>query len=199
MPERYWTNVWEYFRLASVIVIKNNLQRKFESLIKIARAFSVWYFANQIEYTECKTVRCVKNLVYKVWPTFTWSQICFGLNFIHFHCSIYCSLMFHFLFAYSFVERFGRQTRWDWETKIGKLEISFSRPRNDGNTYSLNLVFLGGKVTLKIEVVSAALLFQEGKLSYEEAILARQTMIKQNQQRVMEIKQEVGIILSTWE
>ena len=62
---------------------------------------------------------------------------------------------------------------------------------------SLNLVFLGGKVTLKIEVVSAALLFQEGKLSYEEAILARQTMIKQNQQRVMEIKQEVGIILST--
>lgn len=30
----------------------------------------------------------------------------------------------------------------------------------------------------------------EGKLSYEEAILARQTMIKQNQQRVMEIKQE---------
>ena len=199
MPERYWTHVWEYFPLASVIVIKKNLQRKFESLIKIPRAFSVWYFANQIEYTECKTVRCVKNLVYKVWPTFTWSQICFGLNFIHFHCSIYCSLMFHFLFAYSFVERFGRQTRWDWETKIGKLEISFSRPRNDGNTCSLNLVFLGGKVTLKIEVVSAALLFQEGKLSYEEAILARQTMIKQNQQRVMEIKQEVGTIWSTWE
>ena len=110
-------------------------QKQFTKKIrKIARAFSVWYFANQIEYTEYKTVRCVKDLVCKVWPPFTWSQICFGLNFIHFHCSIYCSLMFHFLFAYSFVERFGRQTRWDWETKIGKLEISFSRPRNDGNT-----------------------------------------------------------------
>ncbi|CAH3117094.1 unnamed protein product [Porites lobata] len=30
----------------------------------------------------------------------------------------------------------------------------------------------------------------EGKLSYEEAILARQTMIKENQQRVMEMKEE---------
>ncbi|KAL9982729.1 hypothetical protein ACROYT_G004813 [Oculina patagonica] len=30
----------------------------------------------------------------------------------------------------------------------------------------------------------------EGKLSYEEAILARQTMIRENQQRVMEIKEE---------
>ena len=33
--------------------------------------------------------------------------------------------------------------------------------------------------------------FKEGKLSYEEAILARQTMIKENQQRVMEMKEEV--------
>ena len=32
---------------------------------------------------------------------------------------------------------------------------------------------------------------KEGKLSYEEAILARQTMIKENQQRVMEMKEEV--------
>lgn len=35
---------------------------------------------------------------------------------------------------------------------------------------------------------------QEGKLSYEEAILARQTMIKENQQRVMEMKEEVEIM-----
>ena len=28
-------------------------------------------------------------------------------------------------------------------------------------------------------------------MSYEEAILARQTMIKENQQRVMEMKEEV--------
>ena len=33
--------------------------------------------------------------------------------------------------------------------------------------------------------------FKEGKLSYEEAILARQTMIKENQQRVTEMKEEV--------
>ena len=36
--------------------------------------------------------------------------------------------------------------------------------------------------------------FKEGKLSYEEAILARQTMIKDNQQRVMEMKEEVSIM-----
>ena len=38
-------------------------------------------------------------------------------------------------------------------------------------------------------------------MSYEEAILARQTMIKENQQRVMEMKEEVGKInaLKIWE
>ena len=33
----------------------------------------------------------------------------------------------------------------------------------------------------------------EGKLSHEEAILARQTLIKENRQRVIEIKEEVCI------
>ena len=32
----------------------------------------------------------------------------------------------------------------------------------------------------------------EGKLSHEEAILARQSLIKDNRQKVLEMKQEVG-------
>ena len=39
--------------------------------------------------------------------------------------------------------------------------------------------------------LSSLFFLKEGKLSYEEAILARQTMIKENQQRVMEMKEEV--------
>ena len=34
----------------------------------------------------------------------------------------------------------------------------------------------------------------EGKLSHEEAILARQNLIKENRQRVVEIKEEVWIL-----
>ena len=47
--------------------------------------------------------------------------------------------------------------------------------------------------SLWFSIVICLLLFflKEGKLSYEEAILARQTMIKENQQRVMEMKEEV--------
>lgn len=36
----------------------------------------------------------------------------------------------------------------------------------------------------------------EGKLSHEEAILARQNIIQENRQRVAEIKEEVRFILS---
>ena len=46
--------------------------------------------------------------------------------------------------------------------------------------------------SLWFSIVICLLFFlKEGKLSYEEAILARQTMIKENQMRVMEMKEEV--------
>ena len=38
----------------------------------------------------------------------------------------------------------------------------------------------------------------EGKLSQEEAILARQNLIKENRQRVAEIKEEVNITIFLW-
>ncbi len=43
-----------------------------------------------------------------------------------------------------------------------------------------------------LDVLFLYFILQEGKLSFEEAILARQNLIKQNKQKVQEIKQEVG-------
>lgn len=40
--------------------------------------------------------------------------------------------------------------------------------------------------------------FQEGKLSYEEAILARQSLIKENQEKVQEMKDQVCRQPSLW-
>lgn len=42
---------------------------------------------------------------------------------------------------------------------------------------------------------SSCLFSQEGMLSYEDAIMARQNLIKENQSKVAEIKEEVSLNL----